>query len=470
MANTLSVSSGKEKQDWNMQDLRTVDELTITEESNVKDLSFINDLPNITKLTIKDYEGSLNGIQRAYKLTYLYFDNTNGKLKIDYSGVKGLVTLTELYFINPTNEEVEKLFTEMSKTDYTKLTTVKICGEITNYENGGKRYKYTYKSNFTNIGKNENNIFDLLTISTREKIQSLDVSNNNISFIDLEKFSSLNDFSINNNNLSVFPNLCSKAYGRIDMGDNQLTNLNIIDNLTIDSFYIDANDLTSLVSLIGHVKYTCWATDMNNLDFISLTEDQKKSISSISLFLDSKYSLAFPTQVTIVPTDCTNEQFRQITGSEAIRTLKLTDCKLIDDSVLQEVIASLKNLSCLCLDGTKITSLSCIKSSLYALSIRNTAVNDLSPVFDMGVWLLRLNNADNIINYYNSSDESYKNKTEKFFENIGIYNLKQSQMPGFDGWGRGGLCTDTAEDLAKLINTFKISTLNSNYENGRIFW
>ncbi len=420
LANTLSVSSGKEKQDWNMQDLRAVDELTITEESNIKDLSFINDLPNITRLTIKDYEGSLNGIQRAYKLTYLYFDNRNGKLKIDYSGVKGLVTLTELYFINPTNEEVEKLFTEMSKTDYMKLGTLKICGTEVEYTGSGKRINKESKSTFSNEREDGSPIFDLLTTNTKNKIRTLDLSYNIIGDICFKEFTNLSNLLLCFNNLTTVPELEVCNYYKIDLGENSLTDFSLKDKLSITRLYIDGNDLRNLSGILGHSIVDCWATNMNTLDFSLLGDNERIALSSINLLIDDKYVLAFPTKVTIVPTDATPEQFKQIKNSKTIMTLVIRNCKSFSNEDINDVVSTLTNLNRVNFDNTNLNSLDCISDkSIVALSIINTHICDLSPIVDKKIGLFRFNNGEEIINFYNSSSsEDYKTKLKSFFDSV----------------------------------------------------
>lgn len=449
-----------------MQDLRTVGELTITDKSNVSDLSFMNDLPNITKMTIKDYNGSLKGIEKAYKLTYLYFDNKNGKIKIDYTGVKGLATITELYFIMPTDEEIEKLFTEMSKSDYTKLKTVKICGGITSYDNDGARVTPYGNSTFSNKGKENNSIFELLTTKTKESINFLELGSNKISAINLKGFSELSTLILCNNDLLNVPEIELKSYSKVDLGRNKISDFSLKNGVKISKLYIDNNNLTNLKGILNHSVTNCWATGMKALDFTILTETERSSLASINLYIDETYALAFPTAVTTIPTKTTDEQFEQISNSTVVQTLNLSGCDLISDSLLQEVLPTLTSLKKLNLDGTNITSLNCIENlSIIALSIRNTNVNDLTPIIDKKIGLFRLNNADNIISEFNKLDKNNKEKYKKFFNNIVNSSGGGTTMSGFAYYGTDGLCLDSSEDLAKLVKSMEITNLKANYEN-----
>ena len=83
----LAESTSTGERDLTISDLRSTRELTVSEKTGAKDLSFLIDMPNVSKLTIKDYAGSLSGIENLLELTYLYIDNSGGKTSITYDGL-----------------------------------------------------------------------------------------------------------------------------------------------------------------------------------------------------------------------------------------------------------------------------------------------------------------------------------------------------------------------------------------------
>ena len=64
------------------------------------------------------------------RLTYLYFNNSKLTQAIDYTGLKDAKNLEEIYFLMPTDTEVEKMCNEMGKSDYTRLNTIGLYGYL----------------------------------------------------------------------------------------------------------------------------------------------------------------------------------------------------------------------------------------------------------------------------------------------------------------------------------------------------
>lgn len=346
----------------------------------------------------------------------------SGTTNITYTGVSGLSTLEELYFFNPTDLEIEKLFKEMSKTDYEKLNTLKISGGFVGFGNIGERSTKKNKSSFTCLQSNGNNMLDLLTLNTKKALEIVDLSNNNISIsLDFSTYEKITTLYLFNNNLILVPNLYSGDYERVDLGGNTLETLSFPDKTTISNLYIDENNLTTLKGILNHGVKSCWATGMLNLDFGELTNDEKDALKNIQLYIDSsKYALAFPTVNTIIPTETTDEEFIQIKNSTNVQGLNLSGCKKISSMVLAEILPTLTGLKILVLDGCNISSIDCLSNLrlLWALSIRNTDVCDLSPLFGKGIKMIRLNDTSKIIDYYELQDEDYKLNLKKFFEKI----------------------------------------------------
>ena len=74
IAKSVSSALGKtETEDLTLRELRSVKELTIKDTDGITDLSAMYDLTSLTKLTLENYQGSLNGIGYARKFDIFIF-------------------------------------------------------------------------------------------------------------------------------------------------------------------------------------------------------------------------------------------------------------------------------------------------------------------------------------------------------------------------------------------------------------
>ena len=469
VAKAIAETNGTEAESQTLSSLRSNTELVVSDAIGVTNLSFMYDLPNIQKLTLKNYTGSLQGLEKSYRLRWLYFQNENGNLHItDWSSIKGVKNLSELYFYMPTDEEVDNMCSAMSSTDYTSLQTLGVYGYL-NTEGNNYRLNRGGASVHA-LFSNSQNSLEKLSDETKSAIRVLYLGNSSISgTLDLSGFSKISQIYLGYNYLSDVPLLPSSPVNLnlIDFAFNNIDNFSLEENIKVTKLYLEGNNLGDLTGIIDHGVSFCAATSIDSLDFSKLTDEQKIKLQTINLRIDSKYALAFPTYETIIPTTVTENEFRQIKNSSTVKKLKLSGCSNLSNDVLQEVLNTLR-LSQINLDYTKISSLDCLtNSSINAISIRGTAIKDLTPILARNIGLFRLNNAQEIVNFYNTSDDTYKTNIKAFFNRIASSSGRGSSNPIFDGYGNGGLCTDKGSDLSLLIKTFEITKLYANYENGR---
>ena len=213
----VSESTETEAKDLTIADLRSMRELTVSDSSGAKDLKFLVDMPNITKLTIRNYEGSLSGIEYLVNLTYLLIDNKDNKINITYEGLRECTTLEEIDFYMPTDDEVEKMCQEMSNSDYENLKLVKLSGSIGNLYNG----------NTSNIGS----ISFGDRISGKSNLSKLDSLNN----LSKKTKESINKLYLNNNkikSLNGLKDFTKLEYLYLQCNEDEQSSVKISDNLS----------------------------------------------------------------------------------------------------------------------------------------------------------------------------------------------------------------------------------------------
>ena len=196
----LAESMGmSESRDLTISDLRSTTTLTVSDQSGAKDLKFLVDMPKIDALTIKGYTGSLSGIENLMNLKKLYLDNTGGNTNINYEGFSGATSIEELMFFMPTDNEVEKMCTEMSKADYERLSKISLTGlTAVQYQIdsiSSSSIAVNDRSKLTNI-----NPLSKLSSLTKQAISTLYINNNQLENLDgIQDFTKLINLYANNN-------------------------------------------------------------------------------------------------------------------------------------------------------------------------------------------------------------------------------------------------------------------------------
>lgn len=400
VAQAVAKTSEENPEDLNMQNLRTVTELKIDESTGINNLSIIVDLPNLTKLTLTNYKGSLSGIERAYKLTYIYFENTDNTQNIDYNGLRKVKSLKELYFYNPNDSEVQKLCTEMSNTDYTLLKTFGLYGYMHSYYSTQSMWRNTmtsdYHTQLTSLSP-----LNMLTSATKQSIVCLYVQNNSLTslsgiedFTNVTKLLAMKNYLTDISAISTMSKLTSLYLNYNSLENDTLSNLE--DHSNLKEMMLQGNtNITSLESISktngnpGTALTYFNGSDLSNLDFSTSywNDTTKKTIFTIStVLLPTKYSMTYINVSYLRPdTGLTDSQLALLKNNTTITSLNLSSCKQISNAKMLEVLPTLTKLKELNVSNTNLSSLSWInnlkdKTVLRGINIQSTAITDITPL------------------------------------------------------------------------------------------
>ncbi len=407
LSKALGETTGTSNRNLTLSDLRSIKELTITNNSGVTDLKFLYDVPNLAKLTVKDYTGSLSGLESANNLTYLYFDNTGNIMNIDYTGLSGATNIIELHFLKPTDEEINKMCKEMSKGDYEKLSYMRLFG--TEFGFGGQadisqncekqHTENEYHSTLTTVKS-----LNMLSQKTKQAVKTLYLTDNVLMNLDgIQEFINITKLYVGGNNMadalmgensdnfvlstyiSKMPNLSVLfcPYNKISDAD-----FNNITNTNIEYLHICSVDTLTELALITKLPKLKKLNAVKNLKYVLTDEVIAKLISLEDYYIDLIYgnqiSLANIGSFVFLSSDVTDEQFLKLKDQTQIEILEITNCNQVSNSVLQEVLGSLTGLKRLYADGTQLQDFSFIKpenDKLLLASVLNTSIVDLS-----GLW------------------------------------------------------------------------------------
>jgi hypothetical protein len=441
LAQAIASTTGDTVTDLSMQDLRTVKELTIDSSMNITDLSILSDLPNLTKLTLTNYNGSLKGIERAYKLTYLYFNNSAGTQNINYTGLSKVTTLSELYCFMPTNTEVEKMCTEMSNTDYNNLQTIGLYGYMHTYYITQATWRCTTTSN-THSQLNTLSSLAKLTATTKSKVVTMYLQNNSLtSTAGLEGFTNVYKLLLQKNYLTNIDALAGMSRLHICLlNANALTTsclANLEQHTGLTELMLQGNTAITSLESISKTKGTPGtaltyfnANDLTNLSFSSdyWTADNKKVVFTIStLLLPSKYALEYVNVSYLRPaTSLTDTELKSLKNNTYITSLNLSSCRNLTQDAIAEVIPTLTNLKELNLSSTNLNSLTWVsnisnKTILRGINIQNTSVTDITPLVDFtNLGCLVINGSS--IKLYDSSNVTLNTNVTKIINTIGNHS------------------------------------------------
>ena len=399
LAETMGIGESK---DLTISDLRATTELTVSNESGAKDLNFLVDMPKITKLIIKNYKGSLNGIEYLEGLTYLYIDNTEGATEINYEGLRGATSLTELKFYMPTDTEVEKMCTEMGKADYSKLSTLYLYGfeeasnnqYITSLAVSSEKVKE--RSNLSNIES-----LNYLTEKTKQNVTTVFLNNNKLlSLNGLESFKNVNNLYVQNNkvdetvslnlgeSLKNMTNLNNLFIGYDNITNDDLKNISV--NKNIKRLSIPGDVLVTELSVLKELTSLIGLQTKNNSNLILSEDSIIQKIAGLSeYYFDDKYSTALAlanigTEVSL-GTDAKDSDIGILLGKEDsvlqnIKYFEIPKNKEISDSVLQNLLKKLTNLEILWADDSNLSSFNFIdkkNDKLQYISVFNTSIMNL---------------------------------------------------------------------------------------------
>ena len=206
----LAETGSTSTKDLTISDLRGVSELVVSNLSGAVNLEFLVDMPNLTKLTLNNYQGSLSGLGYPLNLNSIYFNNDKKVTNINYSGLDQAKNLIQITFYNPNDTEVQKMCLEMSKSNYNSLKQISLTGYLEVSPNfyisnfSLTKTGPTARSELTSISD-----LNLLKAETKASIEVLFVNNNRLQsldgiqgFVNLKKLYACNN-SFGSNSLEV---------------------------------------------------------------------------------------------------------------------------------------------------------------------------------------------------------------------------------------------------------------------------
>lgn len=397
------------------------------------------------------------------RLTYLYFNNSKETQNIDYTGLKDAKGLQTLYFLKPTDIEVEKMCTEMSKSDYKNLENLGLYGFKASWE--APSYVLTatddIHSKLTTVS-----YLDKLSVDTKNSITSLYIQNNLLTSLEgIQNFKNLTGILSQYNNLtdiSALSNFHNLMYLKLYGCGTGVKSLSALDGLTKlkNVFLTGTTEITSLKELITNEKNlnVLWADDLQKLDFIEnstfWTEENKNKLGKIGdLKLSPRYSMLFLTSNTLtLGANVTDDEFKVLKNNNYIATLDLNENKLVKDSTLQDVLPTLKKLKVLRANNSNLESLDwCYdvsdKTILNELRIKNTKILSIIPLKDFPNISGIITNGE-YLKIYKENDEAFNTDTTKII-NTACNSLNSGRI-GF--WpGSISLCNQ----LGKLTRVSK---------------
>ncbi len=482
LAKVIADSTGESAKDLSMQDLKTINDITISNTSGVSDLRSLKDLQNLKKLTLTNYQGSLNGIEKAYNLTLIYFNNSNGTQNINYSGFNMATKLTEIRFYNPTNVEVEKMCNAMKSTDYTKLKNIYMYGYWNNYwelfyTDAQTGYYSNAHCSFSSL-----KYFDNLTKTTKQTVTQLIFANCSLTTTEgIENFSNAIKIRLTNNllkNIKGIENL--KNLNWISVSNNpELESIEQLKAITTLKYAQCSYDtaLTDISPLIAASEENLvYAYKSSNLDFSTSkwTANSNALINKLSnvpnVYLDSKYSLLFSNRAEIdVSSNADAVSIMELSGKTTITALSLKGNKNLTDAQLQTLLSSLPNLKNVNLDSTNLASLNWAsqKTNLNRISFQGTAVTDITPLVEnTRLGYIRFDDAVAAVTLYKNGDETFNNKIIKIIETS--YNYYCSEYAGTvveHGGGFIPIAQTYFDQINKLTNLTKIHIRYYNMPN-----
>ncbi len=494
---TLSSYDIDKNGELSLEEAKSVKNLTVDSESNIKSFSDLYNLVSLQKLVIDGKTLSdLNGIQNCPNLIYVYFKNVYIS---DYSGLGGLEDrLQYLYFYNVDDGELSKCCNGIKDGNFSKLQYLAVGGYSNWYEINDGNSSITY--NNTVSYKSSRTIttlkpFESLTDITKRSVRYLCINNNNIND---ENLNSLNGFTnlyllraeynsikslvgLEDSKKLTYLYCCNNLLGTDCNEDgtdkskdclSSLENKNIenaenVDGRTDGLFYVNLRNNINL----KWVNYFSKDTDIKYLYMSGCNPDMNvNSIAKILLNCGNNYDLPCKflsgtkynwNDYFYVGTSVEGKQELTATrlksdlkGNSTITCLNLTNCKTgkndgeeITDSVLNEILKSMPQLEFVTLNGTNLENLGFCGldggTGVGSVDLENLNLHSFCPN------LIELDLRDTYVTDLSLLNNVIKKTVENpSGRNMGTLRLSNSLKIGGDGKG----IVPSLRDIENVIN------------------
>ena len=378
-----------------VQDVKKVTTIDINGNSGVS-LTDLYNLTSLKKLTLTNYEGSLEGIQNAVQIEEIMLKNCT---ITNYSALKELESkIKRMYLYSIDDNELNKFCSDLSSANFSSLEKFGIVGDLIYLDNMSSSY---------NTGKSSRTITTtepLATLSetTKKAIKFMNLQNNNInSLIGLTDFSNIENLKVECNqlktlqgieNMSKLKNLCAPSN---NLGADEVSEKN--PNSDALSYINSSVKLNFLHLQENQIKWIGYIKNQNSLNNLYLSGNSKFDLASVSEIAET-YQRVRSTSKTINSeyldylVTSSNFSYKNLTerDTEKIAYLKNLDISkknavlymdlsgsVLSNEELNAILRDYKNLNELNLTGcTKLTSFDFLKgkTNLQQICFSNTGI------------------------------------------------------------------------------------------------
>ncbi len=428
--NILGQYDSNEDGKIDAQEIKTIKELTITENSGISNFKDLYNLTSLQKIIFQNVSlQNLEGIENAVQLNFVEFQNVNIQ---DYKALGKISKLQYLYMYMPNDEEVDKLCTGLESAELSSLNYFGLYGfNLMQYTSDLNRYYNSTTSALTDISPLEK-----LSTVTKESIKYVYLNNNNLNSIEaLKDFKNIYNINLtvntnlksleglenkkdlkylytaytgientdglsgcdeiyyivcHNTQLKQFTNLTGTNLSYIYAENSKLTTLEGLENQNI--IYFDCENNTALESVqaihnIQSIKELYLAGCENMItEEVSTLENVIINCGS-KYTIPSKYSLCFANTPRIDYSEQnlsdTSVEIGALKNKTSCTALSLKNCKNLSNEKLQEILSTMTGMQYLQLYGiSNLTSIDFVSNmpNLVELDLRGTSVTDLSKL------------------------------------------------------------------------------------------
>ncbi len=386
--------NGNDTDNVTAEDLKNVKELTITPEDGITSFEEFYNFPSLERI---NFEGvtinSLNGLQNAIKINYIYFHNS---VISDYSAIGKCKELKNLHMYMPNNEEVSKMCEGLKDAKLTKLEYLGLYGWM-NYEVVKPEYQVTVstRSSLTDISPLEK-----LSLETKQAIKYLYFNNNNIEDISvLKDFSNLYFARLEHNKLTSCKGLENRknlkylylnnnllGIGETEIPNEETDSISYLkDNTALDRLDLSNNSNLKQISYLKNIvslkKFLI--KNNENIETACIVDLKDILVKCELLDMPSKYYLALDNspRMNLSNLNLTDDDIMLLKNNIVVESLNLSGNKNLSNEKLQEVLSTCTSLKGINLSGvSNLESIEFVKfmPNLITLNIVDTKVVDLS--------------------------------------------------------------------------------------------
>ena len=386
-----------------VQDVKKVTTIDINGSSGVS-LADLYNLTSLKKLTLTEYEGSLDGIQNAVQIEEIMLKNCT---ITNYSALKGIENkIKRMYLYNIDDNELNRFCADLSSANFSSLESFGIVGNLIYLNSMSSSFDREKSSRTITTTEPLSNLSE----TTKKAIKYMNLQNNNInSLIGLTDFSNIENLKVECNqlrtlqgieNMSNLKNLCAPNNNLgVDETSEKNTNTDALSYINSSVKFNFLHLQENQIKWIGYIK------TQNALKNLYLSGNSKFDLASVAEIAEI-YQRVIPSNKTInstyldylvTPSNFSYKNLKE-TDTEKIAYLKnletakkdavlymdLSSSTLSNDE-LNTILKDYKNLNELNLTGcTKLTSFDFLngKTNLQQICFSDTGItgNEVSKL------------------------------------------------------------------------------------------